>query len=313
MTLAANGIFWNGVGAIAHVFMGHVIWPLAPGLILGALLGSYLGASFGIKRRQPLPAGDVPRHRGGHRRHPARWPTPKSSRTLCFEANPLSEALDVRIDAISDLALEVTQSVLARTEEAQSVMEDENGPLTLARALSDFFQIAGGLEAGAVQLEQDELEEFCAYGLDLLDRLAFLVRKVEIMDKRDTVAIMFASMGVWVARRGATIDNLEGTADGFGMIVNGTHATEDLRALCEMMLEVIEAASVRLQLDEDRGDAWRPWRVINLNAGIAATRSLDPELMRNTFEGMGRRCRRICRASSRMVCARRLCRTCRMR
>lgn len=50
MTLSANGIFWNGVGAIAHVFMGHVIWPLAPGLILGALLGSYFGASFGIKR-----------------------------------------------------------------------------------------------------------------------------------------------------------------------------------------------------------------------------------------------------------------------
>lgn len=50
MTLAANGIFWNGVGALAHVFMGHVIWPLAPGLIIGALLGSYLGASFGIKR-----------------------------------------------------------------------------------------------------------------------------------------------------------------------------------------------------------------------------------------------------------------------
>lgn len=50
MTLAANGIFWNGVGALAHVFMGHVIWPLAPGLIVGALLGSYLGASFGIKR-----------------------------------------------------------------------------------------------------------------------------------------------------------------------------------------------------------------------------------------------------------------------
>jgi uncharacterized membrane protein YfcA len=50
MTLSANGIFWNGVGALAHVFMGHVIWPLAPGLILGALLGSYAGASFGIRR-----------------------------------------------------------------------------------------------------------------------------------------------------------------------------------------------------------------------------------------------------------------------
>ena len=197
--------------------------------------------------------------------------------------------LVIENDAISDLALEVTQAVLARSEEAQSIMEDQSGPLALARALSDFFEVAGVLESGAARLEQDELQEFCAYGLDLLDRLAFLVRKVEIMDKRDTVARLFASMGVWVARRGATIDNLEGTADGFGMIVNATTATDDLRSLCSLMEEVIEAASLRLQLDEDRGDAWRPWRVINLNAGIAATRSLDPELMDRTFENMSRR------------------------
>lgn len=50
MTLSANGIFWNGVGAIAHVILGHVIWPLAPGLILGAILGSYYGANLAIKK-----------------------------------------------------------------------------------------------------------------------------------------------------------------------------------------------------------------------------------------------------------------------
>jgi len=73
------------------------------------------------------------------------------------------------------------------------------------------------------------------------------------------------------------------------MIVNATSASDDLRFLCGLMEEVIEAASTRLQLDEDRGDAWRPWRVINLNAGIAATRSLDPQLMERTFEKMSRR------------------------
>jgi hypothetical protein len=192
-------------------------------------------------------------------------------------------------DTISDLALEVTQAVLAKSEEAQSVMEDQSSPLALARALSDFFQITGALESGAARLDQEELDEFCSYGLDLLDRLAFLVRKVEIMDKRNTVARMFASMGVWVARRGATIDNLEGTADGFGIIVNGTTAPDELRTLCALMDEVIEAASSRLRLDEERGDAWRPWRVINLNAGIAATRSLDPDLMERTFDKLGRR------------------------
>ncbi|NET10766.1 MAG: sulfite exporter TauE/SafE family protein, partial [Symploca sp. SIO2B6] len=50
MTLSANGIFWNIVGAIAHLFFGHVVWSLAPGLVAGALLGSYCGASLGIKK-----------------------------------------------------------------------------------------------------------------------------------------------------------------------------------------------------------------------------------------------------------------------
>lgn len=50
MTLSANGIFWNAVGALAHVFLGHVVWTLAPGLVAGAILGSYVGASVGIKR-----------------------------------------------------------------------------------------------------------------------------------------------------------------------------------------------------------------------------------------------------------------------
>ncbi|MGD1854889.1 MAG: sulfite exporter TauE/SafE family protein [Leptolyngbyaceae cyanobacterium] len=50
MTLSANGIFWNMVGAASHVFLGHTVWVLAPGLVGGALLGSYCGASLGIQK-----------------------------------------------------------------------------------------------------------------------------------------------------------------------------------------------------------------------------------------------------------------------
>ena len=69
--------------------------------------------------------------------------------------------------------------------------------------------------------------------------------------------------------------------------------------MCQMMDEVIEAASEKLQMDEDKSDTWRPWRVINLNSGIAATRSLDPELMERIFEKLGRRLPMICLASLR--------------
>ncbi|MEN9501244.1 MAG: hypothetical protein RI964_529 [Pseudomonadota bacterium] len=50
MTLAANGLVWNALGAIAHLTLGHIYWEIAPGLIIGAVTGSYLGASLGIKQ-----------------------------------------------------------------------------------------------------------------------------------------------------------------------------------------------------------------------------------------------------------------------
>ena len=193
------------------------------------------------------------------------------------------------IDAISELALQIMQAILTKEAEAQKIMQDESGPLALAAALSDFFQMAAALESGYNQLEADELNEIGAYGLDLLDRQAYLVRQLELMDYRGTVARMFPSLAIWLVRRGAIIDNLEGTADGFGMLVNGLNDQQELVEICQIMEEVIAATSDALQLDEDRSNAWRPWRVINLNNGIAATRSLDPDLMAKTFDKLGRR------------------------
>ena len=197
--------------------------------------------------------------------------------------------LVIEIDAISESALEIMQAIMARDAEAQKIMNDDSGPLALASALSDFFQIAAQLETDEAYMDSDDLTEFGAYGIDLLDRLDFLVRKLEIMDQRDNVSRVTPSLAVWLARHDAIINNLAGTADGFGLLVNGLSEPQDLGEMCQIMDEVIEAASEKLQMDEDKSDTWRPWRVINLNAGIAATRSLDPELMESTFENLGRR------------------------
>jgi hypothetical protein len=207
---------------------------------------------------------------------------------LRYTSQPMNK-LVIEIDAISQLALEIMQAILARETEAQKIMDDDSGPLALASALSDFFQVTSALESDECYMDSDDLTEFGSYGLDLLDRLDFLVRKLEIMDQRDNVSRVLPSLAVWLARHDAIIDNLAGAADGFGMIVNGLSEPQDLAEVCQIMDEVIEAASEKLQMDEDRSDTWRPWRVINLNSGIAATRSLDPELMERTFEKLGRR------------------------
>ena len=193
------------------------------------------------------------------------------------------------INAISELALQVMQAVVTKNAETQTIQEDDSGPLAVAAALSDFFEICAALESGNGWMDTEQISEFADYGLDLLDRMAYQARELSVFDKQEHLFRLYPSLALWLIRRDAVLNNLEGTADGFGRLVNDIEDRSELAEICRLMHEVIESTSEQLQLDEDRGNASRPWRVINLNTGIAATRSLNPELMEETFEKLGRR------------------------
>lgn len=198
-------------------------------------------------------------------------------------------SLVIDVPVISDLALQVMKRVIDENENTQIITDEESGPIRLASALSDFFQLASGLEHDGQRPDAETISELGHYALDLVDRLSYQLRQLDIHDQRDNLARVFASLAVWFARRGAVIENLDGTADGFANLVNGENNEGELAKLSQMMDDVLEAATDELKLDQDRSNPWRPWRVLNLNSGVAATRSLDAELMQSTFEKLGRR------------------------
>lgn len=193
------------------------------------------------------------------------------------------------ISLVSDATLPVMQAVIASNEQSKKFDNDEKGLLPLASALSDFFGVASALENSQQLPATEELNEFAEYGLDLLDRLAYFARALEVMDYQDTIALIFASTGFWFAKHGASFANLDGIADGSGRTVNRLTDKRDLQDICQQMLVIADAASDYYQEDEDTSDPWRPWRVLNLNTGIAATRSLNPELIEHTFDIISRR------------------------
>ena len=47
-TLILVGIFWNGIGAFSLGLTGNIVWNYIPVLILGSIVGGYLGACFSI-------------------------------------------------------------------------------------------------------------------------------------------------------------------------------------------------------------------------------------------------------------------------
>ncbi|MDH5648538.1 MAG: sulfite exporter TauE/SafE family protein [Gammaproteobacteria bacterium] len=53
-TLVLVGIFWNGAGALTLVWLGQVQWSWIPALLLGSLLGGYIGAHWALLRGNQL-------------------------------------------------------------------------------------------------------------------------------------------------------------------------------------------------------------------------------------------------------------------
>jgi len=198
-------------------------------------------------------------------------------------------SLVIEIPVISDLALEIMKRVIDENEKTQKITDEQSGPIPLASAMSDFFQIASALEQGQ-QLEDDEaISELAHYALDLVDRLQSQLWYLDIHDQRDRLSRLFVSLAVWFARQNAILDNIKGAADSFAILVNGENNSVELATMSRMMDEVLEAATDEIKRDDDRSDQWRPWRVLNLNSGVAATRSFDAALMEQMFEKMGRR------------------------
>ena len=198
-------------------------------------------------------------------------------------------SLVIEIPAISDVALKVMKRVISENESTRAITDEKSGPIPLASALSDFFQLASGLEYEGRQPDTEVISELAYHALDLVDRLSYQLRQLDIHDQRDNLARVFASLAVWFARHSAVLDNLDGAAEGFAILVNGESKKGELVKLTRLMDEVLEAASDDLKVDADRSNPWRPWRVLNLNSGVAATRSLDVQLMQSTFEKLGRR------------------------
>ena len=131
--------------------------------------------------------------------------------------------------------------VIDENEDTQIITDEASGPIRLASALSDFFQLAAGLEHAGQRPDEETISELGDYALDLLDRLSYQLRQLDIHDQRENLARVFASLAVWFARRNAVMDNLDGPADGFANLVNGENDQGELASLSLMMDEVLEA------------------------------------------------------------------------
>ncbi len=160
------------------------------------------------------------------------------------------------------------EQLLAAMEKAIDVME---------RADSD-----AKAKGGEAVLSEAEISEIGDYALSLLESIVDRVEAASGHQNRD-LSRLAIPVSLWIARHGGRINRLELVVNSLAAWANELHNTQQIAELAHVIRELIDATSDQIRQDLEQTNPMRPWRIINLNYSIMATRSHNPALMDEAF------------------------------
>jgi hypothetical protein len=194
------------------------------------------------------------------------------------------KSLPLDLDGLCDALRDAASEILESSEDRPG--NDGTAAELLASALRQLFdvlkRVAADRRAGENGRDLDP-SELCDYGLQLIGELAQRAAALGAGPLSERVEQLAFPYALWMARHGAELRTLEPVVNALATIANRTSEPADLEALCSAMGELIDAVAPPIRQDIEATDPGRPWRLLNLNRGIVATRSHNPALMDAAF------------------------------
>lgn len=202
------------------------------------------------------------------------------------------------IHLLADALREAVDEVVEAYEEEQPQAADQVTPKLLAEAAGQLIDLlkridsdrnAGrltALEPGTEPpaLASEDLSQLADYGLSLLEDLSAWAQRLGAQDRKRDLELLAYPLALWVARQGGELRTMEPVVNAVAVLANQSHEARALEDLYTGTGELIEAAALTIRQDLEKGNPGRPWRVLNLNRAIIATRTHNPRIMEQAFE-----------------------------
>jgi len=133
-------------------------------------------------------------------------------------------------------------------------------------------------------LSQEEISDVGNQGLQLLDTLSEWAQVLDLPSQSHQINAIMVMLALWIARHGGKLSSIESVVNTMAEIANATTDPGVLTELSDMMGELINAVSIEMMFDFKNVDHQHPWKILNINRGIIATRSHDTGLMEIVFD-----------------------------
>ncbi|NOQ69823.1 MAG: hypothetical protein GQ573_06935 [Gammaproteobacteria bacterium] len=172
--------------------------------------------------------------------------------------------------------------------------ESMNSPRNLLATMDqavDVMQLAGtdsavqqGMSAETIgMLKEKDISKIGQYALDLLESLVVFVQNKTGEQSRDLLRLSLP-VSLWVARLGGKLSQIDMMVNSLAAYANEITEPYKLAELSAVIKELVDACDDEIRQDLDQTNVMRPWRILNLNYGIVATRSHNPEIIEQAYE-----------------------------
>ena len=192
-----------------------------------------------------------------------------------FDAIELRKQLDAYT---TDLILSLKAE---NDEQAQSSIQ----MIAALKSNIDIMQrVASDYQAnGEDSIPLSDINQIGDYAMTLIGELAMLAANRGLQQIMIELTRLSVPVSAWLVKHKGKIVQLEIVVNAIASYANELTDPEMLGQLCHHIENIMLAIEDEVKLDLEATNPMRPWRILNLNWGIVATRSHDAELIDKVY------------------------------
>ena len=186
---------------------------------------------------------------------------------------------------------QASSAVLLAYENRNIQAEGDATPAQLIEAMNQFFIIyerLGSQNGESSQINKDSISQIGEQAINCLIELSNWAERMDMQQEKSMLEEIAFAAAHWIIRHQGDIRSLEVIVNILATKANRTSDEAVLASLFHVMNDVIQHASPEHKNDLDKSDPSRPWRMLNFNFAIVATRTMNKDLMIIAFDTLGR-------------------------
>lgn len=192
------------------------------------------------------------------------------------------------LEQAQQLASHASDSVQETWRQRKPATNTQVTPDQIREGIDQFFQIARAVNTSdndaPYAINNEDVIQIGDYGLTLIQDMAAWADQMDLQEQRRQLDNSTLGIAAWIIANKGEIRTAHSIVNAIAELANSTQDPEILASYAKFTGDVIDFCANIITQDLEKTDPLRPWRLLQFNRAIMATRSHDTDLLRRVYD-----------------------------